>query len=886
MTVERIFAIIKRTFERAMDAASPPPAVPDCAQHRLIRSLHMPRGTVEMRFASLEAFELHPLLIRSWEEELGETLLPAQEKAVKAGLLEGRSVVVLAPGSAGKTLVAEMAIGRAALIRGKTLYLSPTRALAEQKRAELARRFEPLGLSVAISTRDHCYADGAIVRGEFDVVVAVPEKMRALVARNPAVAGGVSLVVADEVHLVADRDRGPALEVLLGDLKALGAGQVVALSGALREAEVLARWLDAALVRETQRPVELRTGVMLSGEFRYKEHNSGRCGCEDIEYEPIGEGWGGQAGGLALALAGAGEATIVFVRDKGTANTLAASIAEMSGLPPCISLEEELAGCPDTAGVAMLRRLAASGVAVHHADLQAAERAAVEGALGRGELLLVVATSSLALGVNLPARNVIIDPVQWRGPTGAGAAPSHDALPQADFLAMAGRAGRLKFGEEFGRAIMIADAALQRDALVAYYIEAEPPSLRPALGAMPAADAVAVLSTSALAAAEGLEAAWRASLSALARGSPSLPGEHWSAASVLVDAGLLNAPDLRPTPRLQAAAGATVDAATLLWLHRLAEFEPRAVDWLAALVMVCASPYMARMPFPLCRAEMSAHDFVRELLCVAEDRGEGGEVLASVLADETLSPERKQKAAKMTMALMAWSSGLSAGDVEQQVGVPAGRLEMIAGCAAWLMQVAADMAEAGGWPRSCVQRFHQAACALRAGTSVEEVRRGGAEGQGAGGTRKRRDHPDALGRARAAEGRGGKGRSHGHGAGRHSRGRGPALVLDERQPDIAVLHGQRIQLRPAEFKLLWRLAMEPGACVPARDLVGFMLGADEWIGSHQLYPHVRRLRRKIEKATGVDDGAAVLETVPRQGLRLRLSGAAVVLRRRNAEVAP
>ncbi|MBC7287539.1 MAG: DEAD/DEAH box helicase, partial [Armatimonadetes bacterium] len=127
-----------------------------------------------MQFASLEVFGMHRLVIDAWRRDFGEELLPIQQKAVRAGVLQGRRVLAVAPASSGKTLIAEMAIASAAMSRSKSLYLVPTRALAAEKLGQLSARFAPAGLRTIISTRDHPFSDPVALRGDFDVLVAVP----------------------------------------------------------------------------------------------------------------------------------------------------------------------------------------------------------------------------------------------------------------------------------------------------------------------------------------------------------------------------------------------------------------------------------------------------------------------------------------------------------------------------------------------------------------------------------------------------------------------------------------------------------------------------------------------------------------------------------------
>ncbi|MFW6155793.1 MAG: DEAD/DEAH box helicase, partial [Armatimonadota bacterium] len=149
-----------------------------------------------MLMRSLEAHDVPSAVLDVWERRCGRELLAVQERAVKAGVLSGESLLVSAPTSAGKTFVGEMAGIHAALSGRKVVYLVPTKALAEAKYRRFRARYEPLGLTIAIATRDRRHQNDRIARGEFDLLVAVPEKMRAVLAERPAMAGVIGAVVA------------------------------------------------------------------------------------------------------------------------------------------------------------------------------------------------------------------------------------------------------------------------------------------------------------------------------------------------------------------------------------------------------------------------------------------------------------------------------------------------------------------------------------------------------------------------------------------------------------------------------------------------------------------------------------------------------------------
>lgn len=834
------------------------------------------REVSEMRFASLEAFGIHEVLTSAWEHAFGPEMLPIQVKAVRAGLLNGENVLCVAPAGAGKTVVAEMALARALKNRGRTWYLVPTRALAEQKHADLLRRFSAGGLRGYITTRDHSDSDQLLLQGEFDLAVAVPEKLRALAKASPSVITQAALVVVDELQLLGDSERGPVLELLLADLLTFGRAQIVAIAACAANAAPLAEWLRARLVEDRFRPVELRLGVLTDGVFVYREHNSGQWGEERIEYQPIDDSTAGHFGGLALAFATRGEQTLVFVRDRASANLLAARLSQAQALPPAEGLLWRLAESEPTATTNFLRELAGGGIGLHHSDLRAPERFAVEEALANGELQLVVCTSTLAAGLNLPARNVIIDPVQWQVSTGPVPHPSQVPLPVADLLAMAGRAGRPGHGDRFGRAILLAGTPVQGEALLDAYVRAEPPLIEPALLRLSPEDALTALGVSDCAAEHGLDAAWRATFSS--RHAPAAEPAWRKAFPVLSGAGFFDVQQ-RPTALLRAAAGGSAGAATLVWLKRFADIRPHDGDWLDLLAVACSTPYMARLPFPLSRAEFRHADYVAELFRWGGERGLGGPVMAAVFHSPSLSANARQRVAKLVLVLLQWASGRPRAEIEAAVRIPLGRLEGLASTAAWLMDVAISMAVAAGWSEVAAQALRDAARAIRLGHPPEDVlaepsapaplaqvflsrtatkpRDPGPSAQPAGA------QPPAAPPAPAACPAVASSRSD------PSQAVAPLLQLSDASPDRVVVAGVEVRLTTTQFRLLWRLAQEPGACVRYRALISFLFGAEEYEGPHQVYPHLSRLRCKLRQVAG-EQADKWLVTLRGVGIKLDL----------------
>ncbi len=188
-----------------------------------------------------------------------EELYPPQEAAVKAGVLEGRSLVISSPTASGKTLIAMMAAYKKIKAGRKVVYLTPLRALASEKYVEF-KQLERFGMRCAIGTGDFD-ASGEVL-GKFDLLVLTNEKFDSILRHGVSWLPAVGLFVSDEVHLAGSGDRGPTLEMILTKVIHLGLdAQLISLSATISNAGQLATWLKSDLVSVDWRPVPLKEGV-------------------------------------------------------------------------------------------------------------------------------------------------------------------------------------------------------------------------------------------------------------------------------------------------------------------------------------------------------------------------------------------------------------------------------------------------------------------------------------------------------------------------------------------------------------------------------------------------------------------------------------------------
>ncbi|MFH1182125.1 MAG: DEAD/DEAH box helicase [Candidatus Woesearchaeota archaeon] len=197
-------------------------------------------------------------------------LRPSQEKAVKAGLLEGKSLLVCTPTASGKTLIAELAALTAILNKqGKAVYIVPLKSLATEKYKDFKKRYGTF-IKVALSIGD--IDSPELYLADYDLIICTSEKLDSLLRHRSPWISLVSVVVVDEIHLLNDPGRGPTLEILITMLRQiLKKVQIIALSATIGNPKELAKWLNAELVIDTWRPVKLHQGIYFDGKIEFKK---------------------------------------------------------------------------------------------------------------------------------------------------------------------------------------------------------------------------------------------------------------------------------------------------------------------------------------------------------------------------------------------------------------------------------------------------------------------------------------------------------------------------------------------------------------------------------------------------------------------------------------
>ena len=412
-----------------------------------------------------------------------------QVRACRA-LAGGHGVLVAAPTGSGKTVVGEFAVHLALAQGGKCFYTTPIKALSNQKYADLARRYG--AASVGLLTGDNS------INGDAPVVVMTTEVLRNMLYAGSPTLDGLSHVVLDEVHYLADRMRGAVWEEVIIHLPE--SVQLVALSATVSNAEEFGDWLaevrgGTTVIVDEHRPVPLWQHMLAGGRlydlFTDRPGRAGAAGHGQPRAAPARPA--GPGPGPGRARAGQRPRAARARRPAGGRRATAApsrpeviTRLDAAGLLPAITFIFSRAGCdlavqqcldaglqlttPEeaaeitelaqraTAGIASadlpvlgyaewLRGLQ-RGIAAHHAGLLPAFKQVVEELFTDGLVRAVFATETLALGVNMPARTVVIERLdKWNG-------EAHADLTPGEYTQLTGRAGRRGIDVE-GHAVVL-----------------------------------------------------------------------------------------------------------------------------------------------------------------------------------------------------------------------------------------------------------------------------------------------------------------------------------------------------------------------------------------------------------------------------------------------
>lgn len=339
-----------------------------------------------------------------------------QSEAIDKGLLEGQSIMVSSPTGSGKTLIGEMAVLRAVTCGRKGLFLVPLRALAVQVFRTMQERYEHLGISIGLSTGD--FENSGDNLAEYDVIITTYERADSLLRGRSGWLSEVGTVVIDEIQTLSELGRGARLESFIIRIRrTIEDLQLVALSATTGAPEELAEWLGCHLIISDDRPVPLVYRVVVSSD-------------RNMTIKQL----------VMTTVQGNGQA-IIFHRTRREAEAQTRRLADDVGRQFTSeekkSLIQELESVENyNVSVSLdLRTLLHNGIAYHHAGLGFQGRRLIERLFNEGKVRVICATTTLAAGMDLPARTVILSSI--KSPADHRRLISANAVHQ-----MLGRAGR------------------------------------------------------------------------------------------------------------------------------------------------------------------------------------------------------------------------------------------------------------------------------------------------------------------------------------------------------------------------------------------------------------------------------------------------------------
>ena len=401
-------------------------------------------------------------------------LYPPQKEAMKV-IERNESLLMSVPTAAGKTVVAYNALMKAVTEGKKGIFLVPLRALAWEKVNELKDICRNIlnGAKIGVSVGDFDKIRGL---SKYDIIVATSERADSLIRHNPPWLNEVGCLVSDEIHLLNDSNRGPTLEVTLSKFREINPDiQIVGLSATVSNSKEVADWLDATLVESDFRPVPLRKGICIDNEIEWDGSEFKRIDIDGTE---------------GIALDNLPDQCLVFVNTRRSAEAQAKRLSMLIGKRLMDDEIEELKkyttelknGADEVTSVdSNLTKLIEKGAAYHHAGLTNRQRQIIEKGFREKKIKALCATPTLAAGVNLPAKRVIIrDLTRWDS-----SFQSNQPLPVLEIQQMLGRAGRPGFDVD-GEGVLIAKNIEHKEQIVETYFKGETEPVLSRLGSEPA----------------------------------------------------------------------------------------------------------------------------------------------------------------------------------------------------------------------------------------------------------------------------------------------------------------------------------------------------------------------------------------------------------------
>lgn len=406
-----------------------------------------------------------------------DKLFPPQEKAITDGLLGKKNFILAMPTASGKTLMAELCMLKTILSEnGKCLYVAPLKALVSEKTENFKMKYSCLGIKIGMATGDYDAPTSELA--SYQILVATAEKVDSLLRfRARWLSREITLAVFDEIHFIDDTKRGPTLEILITRLRQINPRlKILGLSATIKNVKQIAQWLDAKSILSSWRPVPLREAVYYNSQIYFADGEKRKIAIPSVSKEL---GW------IIYETVSQQGQVLVFVNTRRSTQTAAREIGKVIGIHLDKETEKNLENLSDSIKNSILEKTdldeklteaVKSGTAFHHAGLRYSHRKMIEDAFKKNLIKVICATPTLAAGVNLPARRVVIRDYRRYE---AGIGSHHIAV--FEYKQMCGRAGRPKY-DKYGEAILIAKSKDELDILFEKFVTADPEPITSKLG--------------------------------------------------------------------------------------------------------------------------------------------------------------------------------------------------------------------------------------------------------------------------------------------------------------------------------------------------------------------------------------------------------------------
>jgi len=403
-----------------------------------------------------------------------ENFYPPQEEFVKRKLFE-KSCIVSTPTASGKTLMAMLAIIKTLQEGKKVLYTSPLVALAFEKYEIFKDFFNEY--KVAISVSDFDSSDPWL--HSYHIIVCTNEKADSLLRHRAEWMKDVGLLIADEIHLLTEPSRGPTLEILITKLrKSIKNLKIIGLSATIKNAREIAEWLNAELLESDFRPVKLYQGLAFNSKIEFLDKEEIKLN-KDLDLEEA----------IVLDTLSRNKQILIFCSTRRSVEALAERLSKIvsknigkSSISYLQKIAEEIENALEvpTQQCKKLANCVRNGVAFHHSGLVGKQRRIIEENFRSGLIKVLVASTTLAAGVDLPAFRVLIREARRYHPLYGSI-----YIPVLEYYQMIGRAGRPRF-DKFGESILLAKNEEEAEELKERFILGEPEPISSKLASEPA----------------------------------------------------------------------------------------------------------------------------------------------------------------------------------------------------------------------------------------------------------------------------------------------------------------------------------------------------------------------------------------------------------------